>query len=100
MPRLTMETPHALGQEEAVRRLKRKFSTAVDHYGDQAKDLHEEWNDNTFSFRFKTVGMKVSGTVTVEASRVKLDTSLPFAAMIFKGKIKQQVRKELGDLLA
>lgn len=100
MPRLTMEASHALGQEEALRRLKEKFTVAKATYQGQFKDLHEEWRENTLSFSFRAAGMKVAGTVTVEASEVKLDTQLPLPAMMFKGMIRQRVREELSRLLA
>ena len=99
MPRLTMETSHALGQEEAVRRLKKKLSALTDIYQSRVNDLQKEWNGNRFSFGFKAAGMKVAGALTVEDAEVKLDAKLPLAAMIFKGKIEERVREELGKLL-
>jgi len=100
MPRLAMEVAHALGQEEAARRLKDKFSSVKQEHGDQVKDLRDQWEGNTFSFGFKTMGMKVEGTVSVEEDRVKLDARLPLAAMMFKGKIQQGIRDELGEVLS
>ncbi len=100
MPRITMATEHALGSDEAVRRLKEKFSFARDTYGSQVSDLREEWDGHILSFGFKSMGMKVEGTVTVEDSQAKLDAKIPLAAMIFRGAIEKQIREELGDLLA
>ena len=100
MPRVTVETPHALGQEEAVRRLKEKSGIVKDAYEDQVNDLHEEWNGDTLSFGFKVMGMKVSGTVEAAAEQVRLAAELPLAAMMFKGKIEQRIREELEALLA
>ena len=100
MPRLTMDTPHSLGQEEAARRLKAKFNVVRENFGGQVSDLHEQWNDHTLSFGFKTMGMKVAGEVAVHEDRVTLDTKLPLAAAMFKGMIETKVRDELGDLLA
>ncbi|MEE8452813.1 MAG: polyhydroxyalkanoic acid system family protein [Thermoguttaceae bacterium] len=100
MPRLTMETSHTLGQEEATRRLKEKFDVARRDHGAQVSDLHEEWTDHTLSFGFKSMGMKIEGTVEVRGDCVRLDTKLPMAAAIFKGMIETRVRGELGDLLA
>jgi hypothetical protein len=99
MPRVTTEAPHTLGREEAVRRLKDKFSMVQAAYGAQVSDLHEQWTDSTFSFGFRAMGMKVSGTLEVEDSQVRLAVDLPLAAMMFKGKIQQQVRAELDALL-
>jgi hypothetical protein len=100
MPQLTMESSHALGREEALRRLKEKIGRVKDTYQSRVSDLYDEWKDDTLSFGFKAVGMEFAGTVTVEPSAVKLNTNLPFAAMMFKGVIEQKIREELGDLLA
>jgi hypothetical protein len=100
MPRLTIETPHALAGEEALRRLKDKVSSLKETYRDQFSDLREEWNGNALCFGFKAAGMKFAGTATVEASQVKLSTDLPLMLMMFKGTIEARVGEELGSLLA
>ncbi|MBN2473892.1 MAG: polyhydroxyalkanoic acid system family protein [Pirellulales bacterium] len=100
MPRITVETSHALGQEEAVRRLKDKFTMAKGAYGDQVSDLQEQWSDSALSFGFKVVGMKIAGTLEAGASHVRLAAEVPLAAMMFKGSIERQVRQELDALLA
>jgi len=100
MPRVTVETSHALTEEEAVQRLKDKLSALKDTYQGQFSDLREEWNGNTFSYGFKAAGMKFAGTVTVQDSLVKLAAELPLATIMFKGMIKAQIDKQLGELLA
>ncbi len=100
MPQLTFDTVHALGIDEAVRRLKEKVQAAKDAYGADASDLREEWNEAILSFGFKASGMKVSGTVTVESETVKIAAKVPFAAMMFKGMIEKRVRQELDAVLA
>jgi hypothetical protein len=62
-------------------------------------ELREGWTDGTFSFRFKVVGMRISGTLTVEDSAVRVAAEVPFAALLFKKKIEEQVRAELGSAL-
>jgi len=100
MPSLNMRTSHALGREEAIRRLKDKFSLAQAAYQEHVSDLHEEWNDGQCAFDFKAVGMQVAGTVTVDDSEVSVEAGLPLAAMIFKGAIESKIREELDKLLA
>jgi putative polyhydroxyalkanoate system protein len=100
MPRITMEEPHALGQDEALRRLKDKFDSARSQYGANVSNLAEQWTDHTLNFSFSAMGMGVSGTVKVEDRAVKLDAELPFAAAFFKGAIESRIRQELGQLLA
>ena len=100
MPRLTVETSHTLGLEEALRRLTDKVGVLKDTYRDQFSDLHEEWNGDTLSFRFQAAGMKIGGTVAAEDSRVKLDVELPLAVIVFKGRIQARAKEELDSLLA
>ncbi len=100
MPRITLETPHNLGREEAARRLKEKFGAVRAKYGAQVNNLQENWLDHTFSFGFNAMGMGISGTVEVEDATVKLVTDLPLPAMLFKGAIEERIRQEISGLLA
>jgi len=120
MPRLTIEVPHALGQEEATRRLQDRFAAAeaqyrerIDEYRGEwshqiaappgknfGSELHDEWTDHTFSFSVKTMGVGVSGSIAVAPARVAVDLNLPWAAMLFKRTIEERLRQELAGLLA
>jgi hypothetical protein len=100
MPRLTLEVPHSLGLEEAMRRLKDKFAAARAEHQGRVSNLREEWRDHTLSFAFQAMGMAVSGTVAVEPAQVKMNAELPFAATFFKGAIEQRLRQEVSTLLA
>ena len=99
MPQLALEVPHALGQEEAARRLKQRITDASQSYQSQVSDLRQQWDGHTFSFGFLAMGMKVAGTVAVEQARVKLAAELPFAAMLLKGAIEKRIRQEVGEIL-
>ena len=100
MPSLNMSAAHALGADEALRRLKEKFHAVHQAYGAQVSDLRETWEGNVLSFGFKAMGMKVAGTVTVEDGQVRLAADIPLAALMFRGLIEQRIRQELGALLA
>ena len=95
MPKLTMEVPHSLGQDEAVRRLKDKLREAEG----AADDMHQEWHDHTLSFHFEVMGMKIQGTMAVEDKAVRVDVDLPLAAVMVKGMIQQRVQQELAAVL-
>ena len=99
MPSLNLEVPHALGQEEATRRLKDRFGQIKEKHAGQISELEERWDGNTLSFSFKTFGIQIQGTATSGPSEVKVQTKLPMAAMMFKGTIEQQLGGELRSLL-
>jgi hypothetical protein len=96
MPKLSMQIPHTLGREEAMRRIKEQLPKARN----LATDLDEQWQDHTLTFKFTAMGFKVSGVLAVEEAVVNLDIELPLPAMFVKGTIEQRVRHELGTVLA
>jgi hypothetical protein len=100
MPQLSVEVPHALGQQEAARRLKEKIGSAREMFGEQVTNLQEQWDEDVFRFAFDVVGMSVAGTMAVEPQMVKVAASLPLAAIIFRGTIEQRLRDEIGVALA
>jgi hypothetical protein len=100
MPGISINTPHALGAEEATNRLKTLFGKLKEEHKDKVSNLEETWNDNKLDYSFSTYGFNIKGDMTVEADEVKVNGNLPFAAMMFKGKIEQSVREQLEKLLA
>ena len=99
MPSLSITTPHALGMEEATTRLKTFFQKLKERHQDKVSNLEEQWHDNRLEYAFSTYGFNIKGDLTVDANEVRVSGSLPFAAMMFKGKIEQSVREELEKLL-
>ena len=100
MPSLSLSMPHSLGQEEALKRLKAAIEKAKARNQGKVTNLKEDWKDNRLDYSFTNFSFNIKGEVTVDPDQVKLNGSLPFAAMMFKGKIEQTVREELGKLLA
>ena len=100
MPSLTIATPHALSTEEATQRLKTFFQKLKERHGDKVSNLEELWDGNNLAYAFSTFGFNIKGNLTVDPNEVKVNGQLPFAAMMFKGKIEQSVKDELERLLA
>lgn len=101
MPSFKAEVPHNLGQEQAKSRLTRFADRLRETYQSQVKNLEETWvDDNTLNFSFSTFGFSIKGTVNVLADLVKLEGNLPFAAVMFKGKIEKEIHSQLEKILA
>lgn len=100
MPKSTVSVNHSLGQERAVELLKRFLPRLRDKFQGQVSDLEEAWTDNILNFSFKTFGFKIEGKMDVAEDNVKLEQNLPLAAMMFKGKVEDSIRTELGKLLS
>jgi hypothetical protein len=100
MPSMSVTVPHLSTQEEVTVRLKDLLERAKERNQDKIQNLVEQWNGNTLTFSFKSYGFDIGGTVAVEPQAVRVDAKLPFAAMLFKGKIEQTLRDELTRKLA
>ena len=99
MPSFNAEVPHKLGQEAAVERLKSFIERVQDKFKEQVSEMSGEWVEHTLSFALKTFGFKISGKLVVEDEVARLDGTLPFAAVAFRGKIQQQIAQELERVL-
>lgn len=100
MPSLTMSVAHELGADEAVKRIQGFATKLKEQYDGQYKDLEENWIENVLQIGLSTFGMKIKGEMQVEENAVNVNGELPFAAMMFKGKIEQEVRGALEKVLA
>lgn len=100
MPSFSTEVNHALGRERATEMLKDFVLRVRDRYKDQVSQLDGGWNDNVLDFSLTTYGFKITGSLVVEDTKVRLEGNLPFAALAFRGKIEQsiadEIRKELS----
>lgn len=99
MPSLTVQVAHQLGQAGAQTALQNFFTANQDSVTQKVTDLEQSWRGNVLDYAFKTMGMKVSGTLDVQPDSVKVVTQLPLAAMLVKGMIETQLRDNLTKLL-
>ena len=100
MPALKMNFPHQLGRQTAQERLQTLLEKVKHRYGGQVSNLQESWAENVLDFGFTTYGFGIKGNITVEENEVRLDGQIPFAAMMFKGKLEQGLREQMTRLLA
>ncbi len=100
MPKLSIEVPHRLSEEETLSRIQRLLEDLKRQYASYFTDLQESWSGNDGRFSVKAMGFNVAGSLSVEPSRVGITADLPFAATPFKGRIEQAIRQEAERLLA
>lgn len=100
MSKLEMNIPHQLDQTEAQNRIQSLLQKVQLQFGNQVQDLKQDWNGNTGEFSFTVMSMPISGTLTVNANNVALDSKLPMAAAMFQGKIKSVIMEEAKKVLS
>jgi hypothetical protein len=100
LPNLNISIPHHLSQDEALQRIKNAIAQAKAQHSGKIQDLKENWHRNVGTFSGSAMGQAASGTITVNASEVVLDSTLPFAATLFRGKIEAGIREFAAKLLS
>ncbi len=98
--KLNITLPHALSQDEALRRIKKVVGEIQSEFGDRVHNVKEEWKENVGSFSFSAMGFSVSGRIVVGASEVKLSGTLPFGAFLFKEKIEAKIKEKSRRVLS
>ena len=99
MPKFQMEVPHELSADEGRSRLERFIESLQSRFQDKVSDLEQSWNDNTLSFAFKTFGFKIAGAIASLDKKLAVTGDIPFAALMFKGKIESEIREQLSRLM-
>ncbi len=100
MPKIALAISHKLGQNEATDRLKSRFRSIKEQFGQKINNLEEAWEGDTLNFRFTTFGLSIGGSVASEPSAVRVSAKLPMAATMFKRTIEQTIRDELTKMLS
>ena len=100
MPKFGVRVPHTLTKDEARSRLERFVEVIEQKYAAKVSDLQQSWDGDTLKFHFKTYGIALDGGITVADNELNLAGDLPFAAMMFKGKIESEIRESLEKIVA
>jgi hypothetical protein len=100
MPKMNMSVPHQLGQDEALGRIQHLIADVREQHGNQLSDVHETWSGTTCDLGWKSMGMGMSATVQVNPSDVTIDSNMPMAFTMFKGKVEEIVRDRVTQALA
>jgi len=100
MPKMNVTVPFAMSQADASEKLKGFVGKIKERYQGQVSNVTEEWVGNVLKFAFTTFGFTIKGDLNVQDNQVVLDGDLPFAAMMFKGKIESEIKENLTKLLA
>ncbi len=99
MPKINFDVPHTLTADDAKEKLQKFIDAIQSRFKDQVSDLEQSWEGNDLLFGFKTFGIKIGGKISAFEDKLSVDCDLPFAAMMFKGKIESEMREQLERLV-
>jgi hypothetical protein len=91
--------PHQLGRAAARARLEQVLPRLAAGFGDQLSDLQGAWHGHELHYGFTAVGFKITGQIVVEEAAARVHCQLPMAALLFRGRIEQEIRVHLSAAL-
>ena len=100
MPGFLTAVDHSLGQTEAQSRVSTFLDQVQNQYQDMVSSWSGEWKENKLNFELIAMNMKVTGVLEVTDDAVLVGGSIPFAMVMFKGRMEKTMRDELRKLLA
>ncbi len=99
MPKFSVTVPHQLSREDASRLLDRFVEEVLlTKFKDSIGELEQQRDGDALTFKLKTFGIQLSGKAVATDSDFVVDGDLPFAAVMFKGKIESSIREQLERL--
>ena len=100
MASLSVDVPHQLPKEEALTRIKKLLGNLKQEQKEYISNVQENWVGNKGNFSFTVKGFDCSGTIIVNDTNVDIDSKVPFAVSLFKGKITSMIKEKARELLA
>lgn len=91
---------HSLSQEDAINRIK---SLSEQLYQANKKDINsfnQQWKANKADVLITIMRMKFKGQVEITSHDVCVKIALPFAALLFKKKIENEIKNHLKNTLS
>jgi hypothetical protein len=96
---IVVSIPHALGKEEAVRRLKSGLASVPGNISPVLAVQEEIWTDDHLQFRLSALGQVANGTIDVEHDHVRLELALPRLLAQLVEKIRPVIQKQVVLML-
>ena len=100
MPKFNVTVPHELPRDECVKRLQGFSEQFRKDSAVELTDVQEKWDDNgNLDFAFTAMGMKISGQMQTGSDNVTVDGKLPFAAVVFRGTLENQISEKIREAI-
>jgi hypothetical protein len=100
MKAIEVRVPHAIGPEEARRRLDAAVTRARQEYASHVGEIDATWEaENRLRVLVSASGMRFDGTVDVMVEELVVNLQVPGMAALFSGRIREGIQERLGGLL-
>ncbi len=96
---IVVNISHDLGRQAAKQRMQEGFGRIREQLGGKSLVFEERWDGDRLHFNAGALGQKVSGTVDVQDSNVRIEVDLPWMLAMLADKVTGQVQQQAQLLL-
>src|SRR5687768_4001296 len=93
-----MGMKHEIRHDLSIDLAKKAIDKAMEAYGERFKEYNPEFKwigDQAARLGFKAKGVRVDGTIELDADKIYVDLDVPFILRIFKGKAIEVIDREV-----
>ena len=96
---ITMTFPHALGVEEAKRRIGERFEILKSTYVDKVGHAELAWVGDVAHLRARALGQTATAEIDVRQTEIKVEIHLPWLLATMAGKVERLLKSNAQDTL-
>jgi Putative polyhydroxyalkanoic acid system protein (PHA_gran_rgn) len=90
---------HSLGKEEAARRLRKGFAELPANFTPLFRINDQRWSDDRFEFSLTALAQRISGTIDVAETFVRIELMLPFLLAKLAAQLPGVIQRETRLML-
>lgn len=99
MPKIKINVPHKVSQEEVIKRLKNFSAELKKEHGDTISNLQERWENNKVEIDLSVKGISTKISMEITPQELIIIGKIPLIALPFKGKIEQTIKDKVEELM-
>jgi len=98
MPKIELHHRTSLSISEIKEKAEKLINDALDEFRDKISGVQQQWRENILFFSFRAMGFSVSGEAEARDNLIIVRAKLPFAAGMFKNKIRGKFEEKAREL--
>ena len=97
MPKVSVAVPHHGDPDEIAAKVCDVLEKTVKEF--QGQDFEADWSGRSATMKFTSLGFPITAAINVDETQVAIDIDLPMAAVMFKGRVEEILKKNLTAML-
>lgn len=99
MPQINISLKHALGQDEALKKIKGLIESTMQGLTNEVSDYKIDWQGAGSTFNFRVRNINIQGQIKVENATVYISSKLPIILLPLRSQIEKTISEHASKVL-